>query len=160
MANLLARIGERSTYDPASGCLLWSGKINNKGYGLMSANNRQQLVHRLAYEAMHGMVVPGLNVLHRCDTPRCWEPEHLWLGTQRENVRDMRVKGRGSDPPRHGHGPRGERHPKAKLTEHDVREIRTLYATGDWTHRMLADRFGVHKASVGHILTRRRWRHV
>lgn len=86
------------------GCWNWSGATMPNGYGLIrSAGGRggnTTLAHRVSYEIHSGSKIPnGLYVLHRCDNRRCVNPEHLFLGTQKDNIRDMIAKGRGVRPP-------------------------------------------------------------
>ena len=75
--------------DPETGCLLWR-QGERRVYGAISIS-----AHRLAWEMANGCIPAGMQVLHRCDEPRCCNPEHLFLGTQSENMADMRRKGRG-----------------------------------------------------------------
>lgn len=80
--------------DP-SGCVLWQSGKNEHGYGTVAWNGRTaQLAHRISYTLRHGAIPDGLLVLHRCDTPACVNPDHLFTGTQLDNVRDMFAKGR------------------------------------------------------------------
>lgn len=83
--------------DPKSGCLLWCG--TNKGgrfnYGQTYRDGRKITAHRLVWEEHNGPIPAGLQVLHRCDTPRCVNIDHLFLGTHRQNMEDMAAKGRG-----------------------------------------------------------------
>ena len=76
------------------GCIEWTGAANQYGYGRRQWKGRVVYVHRLAYEQAHGPIPPGLFVLHRCDNPPCYNPDHLFLGTQRDNLQDMSRKGR------------------------------------------------------------------
>jgi hypothetical protein len=76
--------------DPDTGCHVWTGGRASKGYGQLRIG-----VHRLAWELANGPIPEGMQVLHRCDNPRCCNPDHLMLGTQAENMADMRRKGRG-----------------------------------------------------------------
>lgn len=80
--------------EPNSGCLLWEGAVTRDGYGLVRRNNTNHRVHRLAWEEAKGPIPEGLNVCHTCDVPACCNPDHLFLGTQLDNVADMRTKGR------------------------------------------------------------------
>lgn len=86
-----------------SGCWLWTGSLNNKGYGQFNGN----YAHRKSYEMHVGPIPEGMNVLHRCDTPSCVRPSHLWAGSQLENIRDAKSKGRmatGARLPQFKHG--------------------------------------------------------
>ena len=105
--------------------------------------------HRLAWELANGPIPVGLHVLHRCDNPGCVRPAHLFLGTNADNCRDKALKGRSL---------RGERNAKAKLTEADVREIRRLGPTV--AKAEIAQRFGITRQQVVHILSRAQWKHV
>jgi len=78
------------------------------GYGKAFALGRSWLTHRLAWTLAHGAIPARMCVLHHCDRPACVNPDHLFLGTQKDNLADMRAKHRGVDPP-HGHGPQ---HPR------------------------------------------------
>ena len=77
-------------------CWLWTAQRTTGGYGVFRIRNprAQTTAHRVAWEMAHGPIPDGLNVCHHCDTPSCVRPDHLFLGTQRENLRDMTVKGR------------------------------------------------------------------
>lgn len=111
--------------------------------------------HRIAYEREYGVIPEGLHVCHRCDNPGCVRPEHLFLGTDKDNVRDCMSKGRNSKPPRNGFKPPryvGEQHPSAKLSNADVDFIRKHYVKGVPAYpgnaADLAKQFGV---SIWHV---------
>lgn len=106
-------------------------------------------VHRLVYAAIYNVPVDGLVVCHRCDNPPCFRPDHLFIGTQAQNLADMRAKGRQA---------RGERIGTAKLTEADVREIRSRYP-GE-TQAALGREFGVAPQTIGKVVLGRRWAHA
>lgn len=77
------------------GCWLWTGATHRNGYGSFKLRGgRQVRAHRFSWELARGPVPDGLSVLHRCDNRRCVRPEHLFVGTQRENLSDMVAKGR------------------------------------------------------------------
>src|ERR1019366_3384667 len=105
------------------GCWLWTASVDSGGYGVFDTGRRS---HRYSWELHHGPIPPsdGLIVTcvcHHCDNPRCVRPDHLFLGTQGDNMRDMAEKGRGA---RHA----GESNPRAKLTAAIVRSIRARVA--------------------------------
>jgi hypothetical protein len=77
-------------------CWLWNGGTTIFGYGEMGGENRTNLLaHRLSYETFVGPIPDGMYVLHSCDIPSCINPEHLFIGTQKDNIKDMIKKGRG-----------------------------------------------------------------
>lgn len=117
------RLAER-TCDADGGCRNWTGSVNATGYGCIRRKNaagdwKLEKAHRVAYELTHGEIPYGLCVLHRCDNPRCCNPDHLFLGTRKDNNEDMARKGRARSA-----GLRGERSSRAKLTDEAVRAIR------------------------------------
>lgn len=98
---------ERERFDEkierTRGCWLWRGAINNKGYGQFG----RKYAHRRAYEFAYGPIPEGLNIMHVCDVPNCVRPDHLRAGTQLENIRDAKAKGRiaaGARLPQYKHG--------------------------------------------------------
>lgn len=119
----------------ASDCWYWVGQICQLGYGVY----RNKKAHRLAWGLFHGPIPDGLFVLHKCDVRACVNPDHLFLGTQQENVADMIAKGRAVHPVHKF----GEDNPVSKLTEDMVREMRAAYKAGGVTQYQLADRYGV-----------------
>lgn len=129
------------------------------GYGRVGG----QRAHRYAWTIAYGPIPNGLCVLHRCDNPPCVRPDHLWLGTQVDNMRDKTRKGRGrTGPGSRAGGPRalkGEAHPRARLTESDVRTIRELRAVGV-PAALLAKRFQVPRNHIWMIEHRRTWKHI
>jgi hypothetical protein len=89
----IARFHERSVITP-NRCFIWTGTESTKGYGMVSYRNKQWLIHRLSHVIHLGPIIPGKLVCHTCDNRRCWNPDHLWLGTNRENMVDCSRKGR------------------------------------------------------------------
>lgn len=129
------------------GCWLWLGWVDRHGYGQVSVAGHKHGAHRVAFELEVGPIPPGLQVLHRCDQPLCVRPDHLFLGTNADNMADKKTKGRWS---------RGASHGSAKLTPVDVATIRS--AIGRESHRALAQRFGVAPSTISMIATGRNWR--
>lgn len=136
-------------------CWLWTGARSNDGYGSMTYRDPEGTRHHIRTHrvvwllAGLGPIPEGGFICHRCDTPLCVRPDHLFLGTQTDNMRDMMSKGR---------GPTAERNGSARLTSDQVEEIRRRYAEGGITHRQLAEEYGVHAGTISKITLRTRWR--
>lgn len=80
---------------PECGCWLWEGAVNSRGYGTVKINGRQDYVHRISWRKHNKCAISkGRVLLHRCDTRRCCNPDHLYPGSHRANMRDMVKKGR------------------------------------------------------------------
>lgn len=148
-------------------CWNWTGAKQWTGRGSFGLAGRQTiLAPRFSYQLHFGPIPNGLNVLHRCDNPACVRPDHLFLGTQQDNVADMWTKGRGPIGDQRGtitHPERiirGEQHPKAVLTEELVKTLRDTYAAGGITMAALAVRYQVHERTIHGAITRRTWKHV
>ena len=94
---LIERFSEKYEVDATTGCWLWKAAVTpTAGYGMINAGRGQgnTTAHRVSYRLHKGPVPPGANVLHRCDTPACVNPDHLYLGTHADNMRDMAVRNR------------------------------------------------------------------
>lgn len=125
------------------GCWLWQATTMIDGYGQFGVDGRVELAHRVAYELLAGPIPDGLYVCHRCDTPSCVRPSHLFLGTPQDNVDDMHAKGRATKAA-------GERSGNARLTDDQVVEIRTRRADGETTYALAAE-FGITPQYVGQL---------
>ena len=144
---LREKIEDRSCPEPTTGCLLWLNATNPDGYGNVMVDSVKWLAHRAAWTVHRGPIPSGMLVLHKCDTPQCLNPDHLFLGTSRDNVIDKVRKGR------HGHhGLYGEKARDAKLTNEQADDVRRKYANGGHTHRSLAAEYGVAHNSIGRIV--------
>lgn len=140
--------------EPNTGCLLWMGGTNEHGYGIIGLGTREQgtdRTHRVSWRLHRGEIPPGANVLHRCDTPACVNPAHLFLGTLSDNSRDMVTKGRDFRPDN-----RGERAKWRKLCSDAVRDIRTRRMSSTSFARL----YGVSKSAVCEIWRGRTWASV
>ena len=134
-------------------CWLWTAGLDNHGYGYsMTPNKQSGKAHRVAWELTNGEIPAGLGVLHRRDNPRCVNPDHLFLGTQADNMHDMWRKGRGADR-------RGENQGRHVLTEDQAREVLRRALTGE-DQSLIASEFGVHRVTVCSIKNRRTWKHL
>lgn len=139
-------------------CVLWTG-ATTKGYGqLGDGHGRVVYAHRYAWESTFGPIPDGMHVLHHCDNPRCVRPDHLFLGTNADNVADKVSKGRHHSPRQLAAVPKGERAPTAKLTNVQATEVRQLYAGGGYRQKDLAKLFGVTTMSINGIVLRRSYR--
>ena len=136
--------------EPNSGCHLWSGAIDPWGYGALNVKGVTAKAHRLAYEFECGEIPKGLSVLHKCDVRVCVNPQHLFLGTRADNMRDMWAKGRGKG------SPKGSKAHAAKLSESDVLAIRS----SDERQFLLAKQYGVDATTIRAIRRRRTWTHI
>jgi len=90
----LESLFERCIPEPNSGCWIWLGACNHKGYGHLKHRGLQVKAHRLAYEFVHGPIAAGLLACHHCDVPSCINPAHVFVGTSKENTADAKRKGR------------------------------------------------------------------
>jgi hypothetical protein len=131
---------------PFSGCHIWLGHTNKKGYGRLSLNRRLVLTHRLAWETYRGPIPSGLMVLHECDIPCCINPNHLFLGTNDDNVADRVKKGRGQNLT-------GESNPNAKLSSADVAVILASSLNG----AQLAHQYGVSRTCINLMRQGKTW---
>lgn len=146
------RVLDYSIPEPNSGCWLWVGAVNACGYGTMRFNYHSHLAHRISYAALRGKFPKQKRILHLCDMPCCVNPEHLFVGTQADNVADMERKGR-------AYHPAAENHGRSKLTEQRVREIR-LAERQYGSIAALARKYGVTKTAIRGVLNFRTWKNV
>ena len=145
--------------EKSDGCWLWTGSTNRglgrgarRPYGrigLESPRRKSMLVHRYSWQLHKGSIPEGMCVCHRCDTPLCVNPEHLFLGTAADNSADMvsKARAKGAKP--------GAQHHGAKLSEQDVREIREL--APEVSGKYLALYYGVSKSQVHRIISGKQW---
>ena len=118
-------------------CWWWIGNlVDQHGYGRFAAGRPSQLAHRVSYGLYVGPIPEGYDIDHLCRNPRCVNPSHLEAVPHVENIR----RGR-----------------NAKLSYEAADEIRSLHATGSFTHRALADRFGVEQRTIWRVLANRCW---
>jgi hypothetical protein len=142
--------------EKTNGCWFWTGAKTHGGYGVIRRRKAEggELVraHRLSYCMQKGNIPPGMMVCHSCDTPSCVNPDHLFVGSQTDNMTDASIKmrTRGGTPP-------GSTHHRAKLVEPDVVAIRSIYPTGTTSLAKLAKQFGVSKRTVLNVVHRRIW---
>jgi HNH endonuclease len=152
-------------------CWPWLKSTDQDGYGKFTltfdSKHLTLPATRVVYEIWHARPIPpGKLVCHYCDTPACCNPLHLWLGTLQSNRQDAMNKGRQARGTAAGvHTkpeafPRGEQHPKAKLTVQQVLDIRECYAEGFITMHDLGEYYGVSDFAIKCIIHRKTWRHI
>lgn len=139
----------------------WEWQAAKKGvtklwsYGMFALNKRPYLAHRISYMLCVGVDPGEMCVLHKCDNPACVNPNHLFLGTPKDNVQDCQRKGRKFQPPA-----LGVQNGYCKLSEQNVRDIRRQYANGGVTQSTLGIAFGVGQTVISSIVLRKRWSHI
>lgn len=138
-------------------CWLWLGNKDKDGYGKFqislggSGNQKHVRAHRFAFELFNNIKLePSQYLLHKCDVPACVNPEHLTIGSQKDNVHDsMRKKRRAI----------GNIHPKAKLTEIDVLNIRRDFESG-FSFNFICEKFNMSHGAIYAIIKRKNWKHL
>lgn len=137
------------------GCWEWPGRRTKAGYGGVSYYKRMMGAHRLAWMLTNGPIPKGMCVCHTCDNPPCCNPDHLWLGTYKENVADCIRKGRRIPQAKRAHG---EMYRQAKLSYAKVAEIRQRHAVGDVSMHQLAREYNVSYPTIYHTVKGRYWK--
>lgn len=135
-------------------CINWQKAKDKRGYGHKRRKDKIYFAHRLAYCDHHGLNITDIDnicVRHKCDNPSCVNPEHLELGTHKQNMADMVERGRSAS---------GERAKWAKLTEKQVREIRERYVPKSKIANMsaLAKEYGVSPSTISLIVNFKHWK--
>ena len=147
--SLWDRFHESYIPEPNSGCWLWIKGVDSKGYGrlLLQPRGKMVLAHRVSYRLHYGDTEKF--ILHQCDNSYCVNPEHLYAGTQADNVRDRTVRNRAADQ-------RGEKGSNVKLTDAQALAIRSDIRS----QRIIALAYGISQTSVSNIKHRKTWRHI
>lgn len=134
-------------------CWTWKASCLPNGYGSFKWRGRNHQAHRVAWQIVNNRLLePGEYVLHRCDNVACCRPDHIFAGSQQDNMRDMLAKGRDEYA-------MGEQHYQAQLTAAQVQEIRRRRNSGE-SGRALAKEFGVKPATICDVHRRRTWKHI
>jgi len=151
-----------------NGCVLWTGCTSTRGYGRICIRQRTYQAHRLSWLVNRGPIPVGLWVCHHCDVPACIAPEHLFLGSPSDNMRDCAEKRR-NGMQRHPERSslyrlrvtrRGTEQVQAKLRDADAITIRIRYAQGGVSQDALAREYSVSQSTITRIIRRVNWRHV
>ena len=140
------RLNRYTLIDLTTGCWNWTGYKDRDGYGNINIGRLPHQAHRVAYAEFKGTFDETLQVRHKCDNPSCINPEHLELGTHKDNMRDKKERDR----------IKGELHPKAKLTNKDIFAIRE----SPLSQCELARQTGLNQSFIGKIRNRVIWTHI
>jgi len=136
-------------------CWLWSGSVNKKGYGSFNPGRKykyaSKIAHRYAHLYGNGYLDLDLMVCHKCDTPGCCNPSHLWQGTAKENSMDMVEKGRSC---------MGDKQGLTTLSNLDVLAIKACLSCGRFEQKELAKKFCISQQAVSRINTGKDWSHI
>lgn len=155
-----------STEPDEDGCLHWKACRFGEGYGCFSIEGDSFKANRVAYKIAFGELPLDKLVLHTCDKRSCCNPEHLFLGNNKENSEDMVSKGRQATGKRQGAYTkpecvlRGTNVGTSKLIEDQVLEIRAKYSAGNISQMKLADQYAVHQSIISDIVRRETWKHI
>lgn len=139
--------------DSISGCWNWK-RYSRHGYGIIRLNGKERFAHRVSYSLFTGEIGNGLCVCHKCDNPKCVNPEHLFLGTHADNMRDCARKGRNKIPRNEG-----EKHGMSKLKEYMVFEILNHIKNG-LKQIQIAKMFKIDPSMVSYIKSGKYWKHL
>lgn len=134
-------------------CWLWTASRDTHGYGNFTVQGKTRLAHKLSFELARRVPTRRRWVLHRCDVKTCVNPEHLYIGDGKANVRDARDRGRLKPPPS------GVNHNRARLNPDKVREVKRMAAAGI-PKAQIARTFGVWPRAVWMILEGKSWKNV
>ena len=134
--------------DKTGDCWEWTAGKHSKGYGVAWNGDKVELAHRIVYRSEIGEIDEGMCVCHKCDNPGCVNPQHLFLGTNDDNMRDRDRKGRVAH---------GDTHYKSRLSSKDAVQIKSRLQTGE-RQRDIAMDFGVCRATISAISTGRTWK--
>lgn len=155
---LVDRLYSKIVINERSGCWEWQGS-KRRGYGRLIVGSRKdgsrksESAHRLSYVLSKGEIPDGKEVCHKRDNPCCINPDHLFLGTKKENAEDRERKGRNIIFA-------GEEQPMAKLTKKTVKDARWEHAFKGTSFQKLADKYGVSKSTIQNAVNRKTWKCV
>jgi len=134
-------------------CWLWKGAIDKSGYGIMCMKKhfkRQTSAHRISWTLINGKIPELKEICHKCDNPRCVRPDHLFVGTHKENMNDRDGKNRNA---------KGELNGRSKINSNDVIKIRKLSESG-LKYTKISNMYKIDRKTVKDIVVRKLWKHV
>lgn len=132
-------------------CWIWKGCVADCGYGVMTIEGKYLYMHRYSYQMHKGNIKNNLQVCHSCDNRKCVNPDHLWLGSFKDNIRDMIEKERNA---------KGSFNGSSKLSEDDIIFIRNNYSLGTHTQEDLSKLFNVSRPLISMIVRGKIWKHI
>ena len=139
---------------PFHSCWEWTGRycgpIKSR-YGNFWNGKKSERAHRFSWRMHHGEIPSGMDVLHRCDNMMCVNPDHLFLGTKKDNAMDMAAKGRST---------RGQKNAMAKLSDDAANDVVLAIGRGIETQKEIASRHGISREMVSRIKRGLAWRHL
>lgn len=151
MKTIKDRFMDKVDFIPYHSCNEWNSAIRS-GYGVIKENGKLLSAHRVSYELFNGDIPEGMYVCHSCDNRLCVNPNHLWLGTHSENMKDAYSKGRVVIPKNKHEFKNGNIPINRKLTFSDAETIRSLYKLSGLTQLMIAERYNVSRTVINDIV--------
>ncbi len=158
MKNIKQKFYSKLLKNSITGCWNWQGNLNGSGYGRITVDGKRHAAHRFSWILNIGNIPEELCVLHKCDNRLCVNPDHLFLGTKKDNSIDCYNKGR-SKCNSNLKKIIGIQNGSARITENDVSRIRHLYSEGV-SQTEIAKQFSVARATIWRIINRHIWKHV
>jgi hypothetical protein len=140
-----------SRVDKSDECWLWTGAVSHSGYGIIGVQSKHVSTHRFSYHIAYGDIPNGMVVCHSCDNKLCVNPDHLFAGTQKQNIEDAMRK------MRHVHG---EKVGISKLTDKLVIAIRHEYRYCGFTQVQLAKKYNMSQSQISYVVTGFCWKHL
>jgi len=135
----------------SNGCWIWNGSLTEFGYGQVFHNRKMYRAHRLSWIIHNGEIPKGILICHICDVRSCINPQHLFMARHQGNMDDMVKKGRQS---------KGENQSFSKLTEKQVKEIRTINKIDKYSYIDLAKQYKVSRTTIYNIVNLKAWKHI
>ncbi len=124
-------------------CWIWTGSCTRDGYGQFSVKFKKIAAHRMSYQIYNGDIPEKMCILHSCDNKKCVNPNHLRIGTKKDNRNDADIRGR---------SPKGETHGMSKIKDADIFKIKEMYASGCFTQTQISKKFKISQGRVSQLI--------